>query len=196
MFKSKKLFINSILISLVLNIANIEISLAATTPAPTTQQLAPTTPSAQTQKQIVSNNPQSQVLNCPIASALKFNSENQTWSSGKEWQGYEQSIVTEIQSFIGAQWTGVKIGKIICLYQGKNATDFPVSLEQRFIPEKGSTLILEPTSENWGAEVQGYRFCKSTNVMDCPFHNLPSEQTPTTKQLYDQIKYAPSKIQE
>lgn len=127
---------------------------------------------------------------CPLASELK-RTPYKTWQAGAGWRGYEQTIVTQIQSFIGAQWTGIKIGKIICLYQGKGAADFPIALEERFVPGKGSNLIVEPVTPNWSAKVQGYRFCKSSNVADCPFFRLETEKTESGQKLYEQINYNP-----
>jgi hypothetical protein len=121
---------------------------------------------------------------CPIESLLTRD-QNMRWHVGTEWKSFTQSFVTEIGSFIGAQWTGINVGKIICLYQGKNSFEFPIAIEQ-----KESTLFLEPTSDNWSTKINGYRICQATNVADCPFFVQGTEAT--SADPYEQIKYNPT----
>jgi hypothetical protein len=104
------------------------------------------------------------------------------WSSHDgAWKCYTQSFAKSIDAFIGAQWVGVKVGKIICLYRGKEGTDFPIALERVHVKE-----VLEPSGVGWSALVRGYKFCRSSNVADCPFYIKPTE---TVGEIYEQIKY-------
>jgi hypothetical protein len=76
---------------------------------------------------------------------------------------------------------GITVGKIICLYQGKNSFDFPVALEQ-----VKSQIIFEPSGPHWSALVNNRKFCKSTNIIDCPFSAKPEEKIGN---VYETIKY-------
>jgi hypothetical protein len=120
---------------------------------------------------------------CPTENSLERDT-NMKWHVGNVWKSFTQSFATEIGSFIGAQWVGINVGKIICLYQGKDSFEFPIALEQ-----KESTLFFEPTSSNWSAKINGYRICKSTNINDCPFFIQKAEATP--EDPYEQLKYNP-----
>lgn len=105
------------------------------------------------------------------------------WWSSRDgaWKCYTQSFAKSIDTFIGAQWVGVKVGKIICLYRGKEGMDFPIALERVHVKE-----VLEPSGAAWSALVRGYKFCRSINVADCPFYIKPTE---TAGEIYEQIKY-------
>jgi hypothetical protein len=124
--------------------------------------------------------PKTVVHYCPAISELI--KENLIWSARNGiWKSFSQSFATEIDHFLGAQWIGINVGKIICLYQGKGSFDFPIALE----PEK-TISILEPKSETWRSERNGYRMCRSTNVKDCPFYTKAVEEE---TDVYETIKY-------
>lgn len=119
---------------------------------------------------------------CPEPKILVKKDTNWVTPDDK-WQNYTSSSATKIVSFVGAQWVGVRVGKMICLYKTDEAVSFPLALEQ-----KRSKLILEPKSAAWSALVGNRKFCKSTSVADCPyFVQLPKD----TKDIYKEIKYAP-----
>lgn len=120
------------------------------------------------------------LLNCPSVDELV---KDDLWWSARNgaWKCYTQSFTTRIKSFIGAQWTGIKVGKVICLYIGDEAVAFPVALEQVH-----SQPILEPLSSSWSAPISNYKLCKSSNVADCGFQTQPA---PDSSNIYDQIKY-------
>lgn len=127
-------------------------------------------------KTLMTNPPQY----CPKESDLRKSGLWWTALNGS-WRSYTQSFAKEIDSFIGAQWVGVKVGKVICIYRGKGGMDFPLALEQIYV-----AAVLEPTGVVWGPLTQGYKFCKSTNVADCLFFTRPKE---TVTEIYEQIKY-------
>lgn len=119
---------------------------------------------------------------CPLE--IELNKVGNTWMSGKNWKDDNVSIVKQIGNFTGAQWVGVNIGSIICLYRGKNAFDFPIALRQIH-----SQQILEPKTSNWSAVVTNYKLCKSSNVKDCPFFVKPEENV---QNAYKEIDYNPA----
>jgi hypothetical protein len=124
--------------------------------------------------------PKEAVHYCPLISELV--KENLLWSARSGlWKSYSQSFAKEIDRFIGAQWIGVNVGKVICLYQGKGSFDFPIALE----PAK-AILILEPKGDTWRIERDGYKICKSINITDCPFFTKIEEGD---VDVYENIKY-------
>ncbi|MCK9583271.1 MAG: T4SS-associated protein EirA [Endomicrobiales bacterium] len=121
---------------------------------------------------------------CPESSALVR--DGLWWSANnKTWKSYTQSFAKNIKDFIGAQWAGVVVGKIICLYSGDVATEFPVALEQ-----VTSLPVLEPKGVGWSALTDGHKFCKSSNIADCKFMVQPEENV---TDVYKQIEYTGKK---
>ena len=116
---------------------------------------------------------------CPSISELT--KEGLFWKAGNSWKSFTQSFAKEIGGFLGAQWMGVNIGKIICLYHGKESIDFPIAIEQVH-----SQLILEPKGPNWSTPISGRRICKSSNIFDCAFTAQAEE---SSKDAYEDIKY-------
>jgi hypothetical protein len=118
-------------------------------------------------------------LYCPDPKALQ--KDNGWWKVDDIWKSDSQSAGKAIKEFIGAQWIGVKIGKIICLYSEEDKYAFPVALAT-----VRSVLIFEPTATVWMATKKGYKNCVSHNVIDCPF--VQQESTEEVD-LYESIKY-------
>jgi len=106
-------------------------------------------------------------------------------TADRKWENYTPSSATKILNFLGAQWVGVKVGKIICLYQTNEAVAFPVALEQT-----RSLLALEPKNLAWSALVVNRKFCKSASVADCPYF---LEAPKDISNIYKEIEYAPDK---
>jgi hypothetical protein len=99
------------------------------------------------------------------------------------WKSYTPSTASKVQIFLGAQWAGIKIGKIICLYQTNEAVTFPLAVEQ-----VSSQSILEPSGGGWSALTGNRRFCKSTSVADCSFS---PERERDNSNIYKDIEYNP-----
>jgi hypothetical protein len=127
----------------------------------------------------VTTNKKPELLYCPEVKELS--KIGLWWQVGDVWKSYSQSFVEHIQSFSGVQWIGVKVGKIICLYEGKEKLTFPVVLETAH-----PVLVPAPTGENWITTKEGYKKCFSDDVKDCPF--TQQERTDTSN-IYEQIKY-------
>jgi hypothetical protein len=121
-------------------------------------------------------------LFCPQAEVLI--KEKEFWiTQDNKWKNYTPSTATRVTSFLGAQWSGIKIGKIICLYQTNEAVGFPLAVEQM-----SSQAILEPSGDGWSALTGNRRFCKSASIADCSF--LPEPQRDTSN-IYKDIEYNP-----
>ncbi len=118
---------------------------------------------------------------CPAVSTLK--KEGMTWRAPNNWRSYSDSFVKEAKYFLGAQWVGIKVGKIICLYKGDEKLTFPVALE------RNDVLINAPTTNknhNWQKDRGGYMECRSTDVKDCPFTII---KPPPKKDIYEQLDF-------
>lgn len=117
---------------------------------------------------------------CPDPSELVL--ENLYWTARNgAWKNYNQSLDKKVKGFIGAQWIGIKVGKVICLYEAQENISFPIALEQ-----VQSEIILEPTGNNWSAYEHGRRLCKSANTADCAFYAQPPEDL---SNIYKSIEY-------
>lgn len=133
----------------------------------TTSSINPSTPSPQ------------EKLYCPEPSTLQ--KDRGWWKFSDLWKSDSQSSGKKIKEFLGAQWLGVKVGKIICLYSEEEKYAFPVAL----ITIR-SVLILEPTSSSWLSTKEGHKQCISNNVLDCPF--MQSQKNENVD-IYEQIKF-------
>jgi len=128
-------------------------------------QNAPAAPSSNPNVKVVNQADGTQVtlqtFYCPAPSALIKNGLYWGTSTGG-WRSYSESFDTSVVSFIGAQWVGVNVGKMICLYKGNLSMSFPINVQN-------DTLSLTPSGALWGKDQGGYRNCHSSNVYDCPF---------------------------
>jgi len=100
-----------------------------------------------------------------------------------KWKNYTPSSADKIINFIGAQWSGIHVGKIICLYQTNEAVSFPLAIEQ--VTSQG---VNEPSGLGWSALANNFKLCKSASIADCGFHYEPPKDTGN---VYEEIKYNP-----
>ena len=118
---------------------------------------------------------------CPVVSNL--NKEGMKWHAPGGWRSYSDSFVKQTKYFIGAQWVGIKVGKIICLYRGDDKLTFPVALERNDI------LINAPKVDKdhgWLQDRGGYMECRSADVKKCPFEII---KPPPKKDIYEQLDF-------
>jgi hypothetical protein len=120
---------------------------------------------------------------CPQASSLKL-SQDLWWTAPGDWKSDSQSFVSEIDHFIGVQWTGINVGKVICLYRGKGKANFPVAMIRE-------TLVPEPSGNLWGPNQQGQRSCQSDEITDCPF--LSEKNKKVGPDIYNQLEFFKNK---
>jgi hypothetical protein len=170
---------------------------APVTQTPATSSPAPSTTTANstttTPSQVV-NNPDGtqstiQSLICPLPSALIKNGLFWGTATG-DWKSYSESFDSSISSFMGAQWVGINVGKMVCIYKGNLATSFPITIQN-------DTLSQAPTGSKWGTDQGGFRNCHSANVQDCPF--IVKTQSVNIQQIYktlDFFKGKPNPLQQ
>lgn len=117
---------------------------------------------------------------CPSIDQLHRDPVTMLWNSKeKTWRSYTASFTSTLSTFLGAQWQGVKVGTLFCLYQGQKMT-FPVTLQY-------AKLVYEPSGGKWAPNKLGLRNCKSSDQKDCSF--IPrAQETDTGNNLYDSLK--------
>jgi len=121
---------------------------------------------------------------CPQAEELVLNGDMWQTENGN-WKSFTQSSATKVQGFIGAQWMGIKVGKIICLYHTNEAVAFPLAVEHAI-----NKPILEPSGYGWSALTGNRKFCESASVADCAyFTEAPKDIT----NIYKEIEYDPQR---
>lgn len=110
------------------------------------------------------------------------------WGAPGSWRSYSTSLVKKISNFSGAQWVGVNVGVIICVYQGEGATDFPVSIQR-------STILPMPKGGQWSNPDQDGRVnCYSNDVSDCPFV-VPAQTKLSPKEAFQELQSFKAKKQ-
>lgn len=120
---------------------------------------------------------------CPKPEELIKNDKQWT-TPDNNWKNFTPSASSKVINFIGAQWVGVKIGKVICLYQTDEAVSFPLALERL-----GAESAFEPVGSGWSALINNRKFCKSANIADCVYF---TEQPKDIDNIYKEIEYNPS----
>lgn len=116
---------------------------------------------------------------CP--SAEKLIKKEQWWGYGN-WRSYDRSFVTQIRGFVGAQWVGVGVGTMICIYQGTKKTDFPLTISDNTL------LVKAPQGGSWGPYQQGRKNCIQavSGIQDCPFQVVVRKQP---KDIYKALDF-------
>lgn len=102
------------------------------------------------------------------------------WEGPSGWRSYAQSFVNEIDSFLGARWSGVNVGKMACVYKGKKAYTFPVVLQN-------DKLVPTPKNGKWGKLSDGKVECHSNEILDCPFEF--TKQETDIKRVYEELEF-------
>lgn len=99
---------------------------------------------------------------CPDAKTLTKDPKSLIWSAPGNWKSYSASFVDNIERFLGAQWHGVQVGRIVCVYAGRKASSFPVSIQR-------NNLVRTPRIIGWKMKKSNAYVCHSRNVRKCPF---------------------------
>lgn len=120
-----------------------------------------------------------QTLYCPQPSELIKNGLYWGTATGG-WKSYSESFDATISSFVGAQWVGINVGKMVCIYKGNLSMSFPVTVQN-------DTLSLSPTGGLWGNDLGGYKNCHSSNILDCPF--VVKTQSVNMQQIYQSLDF-------
>src|SRR3990167_2577602 len=108
-------------------------------------------------------------LQCPSINDLQRDPNSLIWHSKKKsWRSYAASFTPTLDKFLGAQWQGVKVGTLFCIYEGDKMT-FPVIMQY-------ASLVFEPTGSQWVINKQGRHNCISSHLADC-LVKIPKKQT-------------------
>lgn len=120
-----------------------------------------------------------QTIYCPSPNQLIKNGLYWGTAAGG-WKSYSEAFDTSITSFVGAQWVGINVGKMVCIYKGNLAMSFPITIQN-------DTLSQTPSGSLWGNDLGGYRNCHSTNILDCPF--VVKTQSVNIQQIYKSLDF-------
>ena len=111
----------------------------------------------------------SEVASCPKIKEL-YKDENSTWVTKSNWKSFNNSFITHITKFSGAEWQGEEIGKLLCTYTDESPYTFPVTLQSPF-------LSIEPVSEFWKiSKNKKYYTCKNTSIENCTVKKIIYEK--------------------
>ena len=99
---------------------------------------------------------------CPAPDTLTKDSKTMLWSAPGGWKSYQTSFAMKIRSFLGAQWDGVAVGQVVCLYQPSDQFAFAIQLFY-------DKIVFEPKNKPWSNNLKGYRNCTSHHLKDCSF---------------------------
>ena len=91
-------------------------------------------------------------ITCPAIKDLKLNATTKTWSADGGWKTYSRSFAHQIKSFQGAQWNGVKLGQIICVYKATDPFAFPIKLFYNH-------QVISPEGEQWSRPQKNVKNC-------------------------------------
>lgn len=117
---------------------------------------------------------------CPPVGSLVRDETTQQWSGPGGWKTTSPSFLRSVDTFVGAQWVGVSIGEVICIYIKTTRSSFPVML-------KRGKLVPAPVSGGlWSEDKGGYMECKANDVHHCPFWiQAPKKE----KNVYEQLDF-------
>lgn len=111
-------------------------------------------------KMIAADDPNHDFKYCPYPNELK--KKGQYWYADGAWKSYSESFVDHIERFIGAQWQGVQVGRMVCVYAGSNAQAFPVTIQR-------ANLVFTPRIEGWTRKEYNAYACHGQHVKKCPY---------------------------
>lgn len=113
---------------------------------------------------------------CPLISDIHKNNTTENWyahTTTGSWQSYHTSFANQLTEFLGAQWVGVKIGQVACVYQA--AQKFKVRgtpvLQPVFpIHLIFHDMVLQPSGGKWQQhqKTEAYN-CRPRTQADLPF---------------------------
>tara|TARA_B110000459_G_C16624237_1_gene503955 strand:- start:1868 stop:2341 length:474 start_codon:yes stop_codon:yes gene_type:complete len=86
-----------------------------------------------------------------------------------KWKSTEPSLSEDAATFSGAQWDGIQVGSISCVYQSSDVLSFPIVL-------KNNHMFKQPHNTNWTADNNDTYICRSNNPKDCPLYPKIEQQ--------------------
>lgn len=118
---------------------------------------------------------------CPSTENIQKDQKTMTWRTSNGWRSYDKSFSKRITHFLGAQWQGVNVGNVVCLYQSDDDMTFPITLHF-------NALVEEPTDGAWSKNLGGYKNCKSDKQESCYFIPHTTKQQGGIEQQAKAIK--------
>lgn len=115
---------------------------------------------------------------CPPIDKILKNPTKGNWTAETQdglWKSYDMSFATSLTRFVGAQWVGVNLGQITCIYHSEQ--EFTMQGQptiQKTLPVLlvFHALTFEPTdNKNWKLLSRGVYNCEpeKNGTSDCPF---------------------------
>ncbi len=116
------------------------------------------------------------IIYCPDVSQLvKTGAKWEATNNNVVWKSYDTSFADDIATFVGAQWQGVKVGPMTCIYKSQAEGVFPITLQNNHLFE-------QPTQKNWSIGEGGFMNCVSNKASDCPLTPKVKDETPASTQ--------------
>lgn len=119
---------------------------------------------------------------CPKPTELK--KVGLRWESGKTWKSFQNSFTDTISRFLGAQWKGVGVGNVICVYESDNPSDFPIELV-------GQKLVQRPDYPKWENNPRSSLInclTSTNNTCDCQFSYYEEEEPEDIDTIIENLK--------
>ncbi len=110
------------------------------------------------------------------------------WGAEGGWISFGESFDKHVTGFVKAEWVGVNVGRVVCMYQGDRKYSFHIVLEQKY-----HKSIPVPSGHHWRSEKAGRKECLANNVKDCPF--TIEEQKPH-EDIYQNLNFFKGKPSE
>ena len=135
---------------------------------------------------------------CPDIKKVQKNADKGNWEAQTPaglWHSDGMSFATNLTLFTGAQWNGIKIGQITCVYGSQQRyIQAGVPQIQQTLPVllMLQTLALKPTAGKWKHPAHGIRNCVSNDQNDCAFEVRVKPPSADIYQQVDAIKPAGS----
>lgn len=133
---------------------------------------------------------------CPHISQIQKNQMTQKWGLkvvGGAWKSYQTSFATDLTQFLGAQWTGVGLGQVTCIYKAEQR--FTIEGKPTIQPALPVTLafnvmVLQPTKGKWERipHAHGVYNCYAIERADCPFKIHTQQLTQDIYQEAESLK--------
>lgn len=121
---------------------------------------------------------------CPPPADLLQKPGQRTWYAKGGWKSYDPSFLQHVTKFLGAQWSGVNLGQLACIYTGTPGTTFPVKLiSSHYFHFPGGL-----PNTKWGQPQPGLINCKTHSRFDCPLVPVVKQQQGTMMEQLRQIK--------
>ena len=107
-------------------------------------------------------------IQCPEPADLVLNKAKRTWSAHNGWEPQSPSFINQPTQFLGAQWSGVQIGKLSCIYSGLPKGTFPVAITYSKLTYDPIVNLPQNARGSWGKNKKGTLFCYAHDPKQCP----------------------------